>query len=158
MLIPRIGRPNFNSHLLPSFPYILYSEPFLFYWLLALLSTAFTTSIVLQKCPLTACLSFRGYLDSVVGIATRHRLDGSVVRSPLWAIFSTPVVPGLASDSPLHREYRGGVEEWRRHGRYAQSNLQKTASFIEVEPLNVYVSKHTYVLLAALIFPKWSLG
>jgi len=37
-------------------------------------------------------------------------------------------------------------------------NLQKTASFIEVEPLNVYQSTHTHththILLAALIFPK----
>ena len=43
---------------------------------------------------------------------------------------------------------------WRRQGRYAKSKLQKTASFIEVEPLIVYQGTHTYILLAALIFPK----
>jgi hypothetical protein len=48
-------------------------------------------------------------------------------------------------------EYEGGGG---RQGRYAKSKLQKTASFIEVEPLNVYLSTHTYVLLAALTFPK----
>jgi hypothetical protein len=39
-------------------------------------------------------------------------------------------------------------------GRYAKSKLQKTASLIEVEPLNIYQSTRNYVLLAALIFPK----
>jgi hypothetical protein len=30
VLIHRIGRPNFNSHLLPSFPYVLHPDTFLF--------------------------------------------------------------------------------------------------------------------------------
>ena len=30
VLIPRIGTPNSDSHLLPSFSYIFYPEPFLF--------------------------------------------------------------------------------------------------------------------------------
>jgi hypothetical protein len=59
------------------------------------------------------------------------------------------VVPGLSSDPPRHREFREG---WRRQRRYAKSKLQKTASFIEVEPLNF--SQSTHILLAALIFPK----
>jgi len=110
VLIPRIGRPNFNPHLLLSFPYMLYPETFL-------LSTDFSPCY-LQFPPKTSYykgvhllytyLIFRGYLDSVVGIASRHRLDGSVVRTPLWAIFSTPVVPGLSSDHSRHREYGEG--------------------------------------------------
>jgi hypothetical protein len=40
-----------------------------------------------------------------------------------------------------------GNKGWRGvgddRGRYAKSKLQKTASFIEVEPLNVYQSTHT---------------
>ena len=47
---------------------------------------------------------------------------------------------------------------WRRQGRYAKLKLQKTASFIEVEPLNVHQSTQTYILLAALTFPKRSRG
>jgi len=43
---------------------------------------------------------------------------------------------------------------WRRQGRYAKSKIQKTAPFIEVEPLNSHQSTQTYILLAALIFPK----
>jgi hypothetical protein len=50
------------------------------------------------------------------------------------------------------------VGGWRRQGRKTKSKLQKTASFIEVKPLNVYQSTHTYILLTALIFPKWSRG
>ena len=45
---------------------------------------------------------------------------------------------------------------WRPHGRDAKLKLQQIASFIEVEPLNVHHSTHTYFLLAALIFPKCS--
>jgi hypothetical protein len=40
----------------------------------------------------------------------------------------------------------------------ANSKLQKTASFIKVEPLNVHQSTQTYILLAALIFSKRSRG
>jgi hypothetical protein len=36
-----------------------------------------------------------------------------------------------------------GMGECRRQGRYAKSKLQKTASVIEVDPLNVYQSTHT---------------
>ena len=49
-------------------------------------------------------------------------------------------VPGLSSDPLRPKGYREG---WRRQGRYAKSKLQKTASFIEVEPLNIYQSTHT---------------
>ena len=60
-------------------------------------------------------------------------------------------VPGHSSDPPRLREYRG---VWRRQGRYAKSKLHKAASFIEVQPLNVYHNTHTYILFVALIFPK----
>jgi hypothetical protein len=63
-------------------------------------------------------------------------------------------VPGLSSDPPRRRKYRGGGGGWRPQGIYAKSKLQKTAYFTEVEPLNVYQSTLTHVLLAALIFPK----
>jgi hypothetical protein len=44
---------------------------------------------------------------------------------------------GISSDPPSHREYR------RREERYAKLKLRKTASFIEVKPLNVYQITHT---------------
>jgi hypothetical protein len=39
-------------------------------------------------------------------------------------------------------------------GKIRQIEFAETASFAEVEPLNVYQSTHTDILLAALIFPK----
>jgi hypothetical protein len=51
-----------------------------------------------------------------------------------------------------------GKRGWRRHGRYAKSNLQKTATLFQGTPHNVYQSTHTYILLAAMIFLKGSLG
>jgi len=54
-------------------------------------------------------------------------------------IYDVYFVPGISSDPPRLREYReGGGEGWRRQGRYAKSKLLKTASFIEVETLNIY--------------------
>ena len=60
-------------------------------------------------------------------------------------------VPGLSSDPTHHREFR-----WT--GKIRQIKLQKTASGIAVEPLNVYQSTDNYILLASLIFPKCSRG
>jgi hypothetical protein len=45
---------------------------------------------------------------------------------------------------------------WGRQGRYAKSKLQKTTSYVEVEPLNVPQSTNTYILLAAFIFLMFS--
>jgi hypothetical protein len=47
------------------------------------------------------------------------------------------------------REYRGGGRggDWSRQGSYATSVLQKTASFIEVNPLNIYQTTLTYCWL-----------
>jgi len=45
----------------------------------------------------------------------------------------------------------GGDVDDRKIGKI---ELQKTVSFIEVEPLNVYQSTYTYILLTAVIFPK----
>jgi hypothetical protein len=113
VLIPRIAKPNFNSHLLPSFPYILYPETFSFLLTSRPVIYSFHHKHYITKCPLTVRLGFRGYLDSVVGIATCHGLEISVVRTPLWAIFSTPVVPDLTSNPPSYREYggRGGGDD-----------------------------------------------
>ena len=49
-------------------------------------------------------------------------------------------VPSLSNDPPRRREYRGG---WRRQERYAKLKLQRTVSFIEAKPLNVYQSIQT---------------
>jgi hypothetical protein len=49
----------------------------------------------------------------------------------------------------------GGKETTRK---ISQIKLHKTASVVAVEPLNVYQSTHSHVLLAALIFPKCSRG
>ena len=52
---------------------------------------------------------------------------------------------------------RGGGGRWRRQGRYAKSELKKTAPFIEVNRHNVYHSTHTLnILFAALIIPNCS--
>jgi len=52
------------------------------------------------------------------------------------------IVLDLPSDAPRRSEYReGGVVETT--GKIANSNLRKTASVIEVEPLNVHQSTHT---------------
>jgi hypothetical protein len=87
----------------------------------------------------------------------RQTIEESNIYCSLITIISTmyQLVPDLSSDPPRHKEYRGG---WGRQGSYAKSKLQKTASFIEVKPLNIYQSRHTHthtnVLLVALIFPK----
>ena len=67
---------------------------------------------------------------------------------PLQACNGT-VLPlqGLSSYPPRHREYQGG---WRLQRRYAKSKSQKTASVIEIEPLNVVQSAHIYLLLTTL--------
>ena len=64
------------------------------------------------------------------------------------------LVPGLSSDPPRHREYRNGGVRWETTGKIRQSKLQQTAFVTEVKPLSVYQSTYTYILLAALIFPK----
>jgi hypothetical protein len=52
------------------------------------------------------------------------------------------------------REYRKG---WRQQGGYVKLKLQKTASFIVVESLDV-PPERTHILLAALILLKVSHG
>ena len=60
------------------------------------------------------------------------------------------IVSGLSRDPPRHREYRGNGDD-----REDTPNRSYTiVSFIEVQPLNAHQSTHTYILLAALIFPK----
>ena len=54
----------------------------------------------------------------------------------LYTYVHTHVVPGLSSDPPRHTEYRWERGKWRQEGNYAKSKLQKTASFVEVRPLN----------------------
>jgi len=51
-----------------------------------------------------------------------------------------------------HRAYQGG---WRLQGRYVKSKLQKTASFIAVESLDVLL-EHTLILPTTLILLKES--
>jgi hypothetical protein len=59
---------------------------------------------------------------------------------------------------PRHREYRGGGGGVETKRVIRQIEVKKAVSFIAVEPLNVYQSKHTYILLAVFIFPKCSRG
>jgi len=62
-----------------------------------------------------------------------------VYRAVMFCRSNLVLVPYLSSELLRHGEYRGW---WRRQERYAKFKLQKTASFIEFEPLNVYQSTH----------------
>jgi len=87
------------------------------------------------------CVKTKNFVFSL-DTSDNHSRQTYVILEPL---------PGLSSDPPRHREYRGG---WRRQGSYDKSKLQKIVSFIEVKPLNFHHSTHTYALFAVLLFPK----
>jgi hypothetical protein len=58
---------------------------------------------------------------------------------------SFAAVPSLLMILLSHREYWGGGMEMT--GKIVKSKLQKTGSFIVVEPLAVHQSTHTFCLL-----------
>jgi hypothetical protein len=57
-----------------------------------------------------------------------------------------------------HLKYRTSDPLRQSQGMWGGGGGTETASFIEFEPLNVYQSTNTEVLLAALIYPQCSRG
>ena len=109
-------------------------------------------------------------------LKSKHSPQGSGLN--LCSGTANTITPGLLVILLHHREYRWGLGEggeWRQHGRYVISKLQKTASFMLVESLDVppqrarararthahtHIHTHTftYTLPPAFILPKDSRG